>query len=126
MVKKYSYVAVFDMASDGISIEYPDLPGCLSCADTMEEALKNAKEALEVYLWHSDDEEVEVPEPTPIQNIQLEINQVSAVVEAFVLTSCGDDDIACQKLYDNYKSNPDNSNDNISLEDFAKELRIEL
>ncbi len=36
------------------------------------------------------------------------------------------DDAYCQKLYDNCKSNPDNSNDNISLEDFAKELRIEL
>ena len=45
---RYSYVAVFSYEEDGISIEFPDLPGCLPCAekDNTEEALKNAKEAL--------------------------------------------------------------------------------
>ena len=42
---RYSYVAVFSYEEDGISIEFPDLPGCLRCAekDNTEEALKNAK-----------------------------------------------------------------------------------
>ena len=30
---RYSYVAVFTYEDDGISIEFPDLPGCLPCAD---------------------------------------------------------------------------------------------
>ena len=49
MKTKHSYPAIFDYAEDGISIEFPDLPGCLSCADTEEEAIKMAKEALN--LW---------------------------------------------------------------------------
>lgn len=45
---RYSYVAVFSYEENGISIEFPDLPGCLPCAekDNTEEALKNAKELL--------------------------------------------------------------------------------
>lgn len=50
---RYSYVAVFSYEEDGISIEFPDLPGCLPCAekDNTEEALKNAKEALGLHIW---------------------------------------------------------------------------
>jgi hypothetical protein len=33
------------------NIEYPDLPGCLSCADNEEEAFKMAKEALQLHLY---------------------------------------------------------------------------
>ena len=29
----YSYVSIFSYDEDGISIEFPDLPGCYPCAD---------------------------------------------------------------------------------------------
>ncbi|MBP5212702.1 MAG: type II toxin-antitoxin system HicB family antitoxin [Pyramidobacter sp.] len=45
------YPAIFDFADDGISIEFPDLPGCLPCAHSQEEAVKNAREALGLHLW---------------------------------------------------------------------------
>ena len=45
MKDRYAYVALFDIADDGISISFPDLPGCLPCADTLEEAIENAREA---------------------------------------------------------------------------------
>ena len=32
----------------------------------------------------------------------------------------------CQKLYDEYKNNPSDSSENVSLEDFANELGINL
>lgn len=35
MKDTYIYPAVFDISNDGISIEFPDLPGCLPCADTI-------------------------------------------------------------------------------------------
>ena len=83
MKDRYSFIAVFDVAEDGISIEFPDLPGCLPCADTMEEALKNAHEALGLHLWGLEQDGEEIPEPTQIQNITLEKNQVPAVIEVF-------------------------------------------
>ena len=51
MKDRYSYVAIFNYADDGISISFPDLPGCYPCAHTTEEALKNAKEAMGLHLW---------------------------------------------------------------------------
>jgi predicted RNase H-like HicB family nuclease len=36
----YAYPALFYYDDDGISIEFPDLPGCLSCAEDTEEAKK--------------------------------------------------------------------------------------
>lgn len=84
MKDRYSFIVVFDVAEDGISIEFPDLPGCLPCADTMEEALKNAHEALGLHLWGLEQDGEEIPEPTQIQNITLEKNQVPAVIEVFM------------------------------------------
>lgn len=42
----YAYPAYLYYGPDGISIEFPDLPGCLPCASTTEEAFRNAREAL--------------------------------------------------------------------------------
>ncbi|MBI3338085.1 type II toxin-antitoxin system HicB family antitoxin [Candidatus Saccharibacteria bacterium] len=37
----------------GFSVWVPDLPGCASQGETLEEALKNIKEAIELYLEDS-------------------------------------------------------------------------
>lgn len=44
------YYAIFSYEDDGISIYFPDLPGCISCGYTSEEAMRMAKDALELYL----------------------------------------------------------------------------
>lgn len=36
---RYVYPAIFDYAEGGISIEFPDLPGCLTCGHSEQEAL---------------------------------------------------------------------------------------
>lgn len=84
MKDRYSFIAIFDIADDGISIEFPDLPGCLSCADTMDEALKNAREVLGLHLWGMEQNREEIPKATAIQDITLEKNQVSTIVEVFM------------------------------------------
>ena len=40
----------------GYTVYVPSLPGCISEGDTKEEALKNIKEAIELYLEPTDDE----------------------------------------------------------------------
>ncbi len=53
MIKdRYSYVAFFDYAEDGINIEFPDSEGCYPCADKddTDMALKNAR-ALGLHIW---------------------------------------------------------------------------
>ena len=77
----YIYPAIFDYADDGISIEFPDLPGCLSCADSDEEALYMAKDAMRGWMLATEDSNEEIPEPTPLNEIMLEPNQRAVLVD---------------------------------------------
>ena len=75
MKDSYEFVALFDYAEDGISISFPDLPGCLSCADTTEEAIKNAEEVLGLVLYDMEQEKQKIPKPTPMEKIKCKSNQ---------------------------------------------------
>ena len=82
----YSYVAVFSYDSDGISIEFPDLPGCYPCADkdNTDEALHNAKEALGLHIWGMEKDGDDIPEPTPITALSLKPNQIPVLIDVFM------------------------------------------
>lgn len=86
MKKRYAYIAIFSYDDDGISIEFPDLPGCYPCTDRTdtEIALKNAKEALGLHLFGMEQDDEEIPEPTPIKDIVLKDNQVPVLIDVFM------------------------------------------
>ena len=82
--KYYSFPAFFYYDEDGISIEFPDLPGCLPCADNSAEAFRNAKEALGLHLFGMEQDHEPIPSPTPIDELHPEANGVIAMVEVFM------------------------------------------
>lgn len=84
MKDSYEFVAIFEYAEDGISIRFPDLPGCLSCADTTEEALKNAREALGLVLVHLERENLTIPSATPIEKIECEKNERAFIISVWM------------------------------------------
>ena len=49
--------AIIEHDQDGFFAYIPALKGCVSQGDTLEEALSNIKEALELYLEDIDDQE---------------------------------------------------------------------
>jgi len=77
----YIYPAIFEYDKDGISISFPDLPGCISCASDDEEALFMAKDALGLFIASSEEDGDELPSPTSLNNIKLENNQKPALIE---------------------------------------------
>ena len=77
----YVFPAIFDYAEDGISIEFPDLPGCLSSASTEEEALYNAKDVLRGFLVFMEEDGEEIPAPTKLKDVTLEDNQRAVFVD---------------------------------------------
>ena len=81
---RYCYVAIFSY--DGISIEFPDLPGCYPCADKEDTdmALKNAKEALGLHIWGMEQDNEEIPQPTTITSLHLEDNQIAVLIDVFM------------------------------------------
>ena len=49
----------------------PDLPGCFSAADSgIDEAIENAKEAIELWIETALDQGQDIPEPTSISKHQ--------------------------------------------------------
>lgn len=84
MKNTYEYVAIFDYEEDGINIYFPDLSGCFSCADTTKEALKNAADALGLYMTYYEDEGLEIPEPTPIEKIKCKENERPILVSVWM------------------------------------------
>ena len=87
MKKDYiSYAAIFTYSEDGISIDFPDLPGCCPCADRddTDMALNNAKEALGLHIWGMEQDQEELPMPTPITAISLKSNQIPVLIDVFM------------------------------------------
>ena len=55
--KVLEYNVIFTAETEGgYSVIVPDLPGCISQGDTFENAKKNIKEAIELYLEDADPE----------------------------------------------------------------------
>jgi predicted RNase H-like HicB family nuclease len=78
----YVFPAVFDYAADGISIVFPDLPGCLPCAHSTDEAIKNAREALLLHLCSMRIDNEKIPWPSDALAIILEPGQSIFMIEA--------------------------------------------
>ena len=65
MKKKYVFPAVFDYSeTPGISISFPDFPGCFSEADDNEQAINMARDALCGRLYILDRDNENIPEPS--------------------------------------------------------------
>lgn len=84
MKDSYKFVAIFDYEEDGINIYFPDIPGCLSCADTTDEALKNAEEALGLMLVHLEKENQQIPDMTPIEKIECKKNERAFIINVWM------------------------------------------
>ncbi|MDY2882373.1 MAG: type II toxin-antitoxin system HicB family antitoxin [Romboutsia timonensis] len=85
MQNKYIYPAIFDFDEDGITVTFPDLPGCITCGDNQEEALKNAKEVLELYMYSLEEDNETIPQPSNILDLEVENTQVIVLVDIWMV-----------------------------------------
>lgn len=67
----YKYYGVFEKDVDGVSVSFPDLQGCLTCGDDMQEALVMAEDALGGYLLVSEEDNDTIPAPSKPEVIEL-------------------------------------------------------
>lgn len=61
-------------ASHAYGVIVPDLPGCFSAGDTLDEAIDNTKEAIELCLEDVLDNNGDIPEPRTITEHQANPN----------------------------------------------------
>lgn len=84
VTNSYCFPAFFYFDDDGISIEFPDLPGCLSCAETEEQAFRNAKEALGLHLYGMELDGDSIPAPSSVRGLHPEEGGVTVMVDVFM------------------------------------------
>lgn len=80
----YSFLSIFTYDEDGISIEFPDLPGCLSCSDTQNDAINMAKEALALHLYGMESDNEEIPVPSSLSDLNIDKNQVPVLIDVYM------------------------------------------
>ena len=64
----YRLEIVEDKSEGGYVASYPDLPGCLTCGETIEEVVKNANDAKKEWLLAAIEENIDIPEPDTLDN----------------------------------------------------------
>lgn len=84
MINYYVYPAIFRQKESQVVILFPDFDGCLSASDTIKDAPKNAREALGLHLVGYEEENIPIPEPTNIKDLNLKQNEISFLVEIFM------------------------------------------
>lgn len=72
--KTYEFEAIFTTQDEGgFTVEIPDLPGCISEGDTIEEAEKNIQEAAELYLQELEERGIPLPNREPLKVLKMNI-----------------------------------------------------
>jgi len=76
------YPAIVERAGDGYSVYFPDLPGCTSAGQTIDEAVLGAEEALTGHLLVSARHNEEVGHPTSLNDIARdpEVDEVARIL----------------------------------------------
>jgi len=75
---KYPVVIHKDDASD-YGVTAPDLPGCFSAGETIDEAMQNAIEAIECHLEGMLIDQEPIPNPSCVENLQKNIDYVDGI-----------------------------------------------
>lgn len=82
---RYCFPALFGYYDDGhVSVVFPDLPGCVSCGKTFNEAIKMAREALGGHLACMEDDGDEIPVPSVVRELSAEKHQVAVMVDVLM------------------------------------------
>lgn len=65
------YPIAIEPGSDATAfgVVVPDLPGCFSAGDTLDEAIANAEEAVELWIEAAIDEGQDIPAPSTVDRI---------------------------------------------------------
>ena len=63
-MRKLTYLAVLEPASEGYGVFFPDLPGCISFGKDIEEAQQMGREALELHIYSMEKDGDLIPAPS--------------------------------------------------------------
>lgn len=68
MAMSYRMEIVEDREEGGFVVSYPDLPGCITCGETIESAVANASDAKRVWIEAALEEGIPIQEPDSLED----------------------------------------------------------
>jgi predicted RNase H-like HicB family nuclease len=66
MMEALKYAVVFERSEDGYGAFVPDLPGCITVGDTLEETESNIREAISGHVAAMREHGETIPQPTTL------------------------------------------------------------
>ena len=79
---KYCFPALFSPDDGGWAVSFPDLEGCVTCADTLPEALFNAEDVLSLVLTDREDTGEAIPAPGDANRVPHQPDELVSLVYA--------------------------------------------
>lgn len=79
---KYVYPAILTQEDDGIIVSFPDVEGARADGATMEEALENADDVLNLMLLTMEEKHMDPKPPTPIASLDVPKGSTVALVRS--------------------------------------------
>lgn len=79
------YVAIVDGGPGAYGVVVPDLPGCTSGGSTIDEALRNAVEAVTLWVEDARAEGEKIPKPRPAEKLRRDPEVGAALDQGGVL-----------------------------------------
>ncbi|MEE0929468.1 MAG: type II toxin-antitoxin system HicB family antitoxin [Acutalibacteraceae bacterium] len=80
-MSKHFYPAIFTKEDTGYSVRFPDLEGCFTEGDTLEEAYNMAVEAVGLYLEGDTVGAFNFPKTQDLSNISTLVNETVVLIE---------------------------------------------
>lgn len=72
---KYVYPAVFTLDGEGYSINFPDLEGCFTCGDSLQDGLEMARDVLALVLYGYEKDGKNIPKPSDRAGVEVKENE---------------------------------------------------
>lgn len=82
--ERYFYPAVFTYEEgEEIAVVFPDL-GCATSGTDDVDAMLSARELLGLHMWGLEEDNDEIPQPTPLSEVEAEANERVALIDVYM------------------------------------------
>jgi predicted RNase H-like HicB family nuclease len=82
---RYVFPAVFEKGEvSGYVVTFPDLPGCITEGETLDEAMNMARDALQGHIYVMEKEGDKIPAPAPPESVEVPPGAFVTIIEAYM------------------------------------------
>jgi predicted RNase H-like HicB family nuclease len=82
---RYVFPAIIEPGDKkGYCISFPDLPGCITESNNIDEAIRMAKDALELHIYGMEDDGDSIPEPTAPDKLIIPAGAFISLIEVWM------------------------------------------